>query len=693
MDFASLGTGIEVVLKDGRDRLSRMSVRELLASGRAEMVASRGASSGDEAEMASVVLTRLSKSEREDVLTRAGHVREMLTGFRSGYEELADTGEPRPQFDPGRPLTERYAAKAAELGLTDRTMQRWARAFLDEGEAGLVSLKARADGGLRNADQRWVDTAVEVLGEYEQESRPSVKVVLERIETRLEAVYGPKVVPLPKRTAGYRWMQELERRQPTFRLSTKRNRDIAARPGGAYGKLRPTRPGEYLLMDTTRLDVFALDPVTLKWVQAELTVAMDWYTRCITGIRVTPVSTKAVDAAAVLYQTFRPRPAPESWPREAAWPDHGIPRGVLIEAEAVHGPVTGAVGPALAPETLVLDHGKIYLSAHLTSVCRQLGISIQPARLRTGRDKGPLERFLRTLREDLLQLLPGYKGPDVHSRGLNVEKDAFFFLHELEAIIREWVAVAYHRRPHSGLVDPHLPKLELSPAKMFEHGLARAGYIEVPRDPDLAYEFLEARLRTVQHYGVEVGGRRYNGPGLDGLRDMAGSGIELARRRLPFHIDPDDISRIFFRDADRIWHTLWWEHAPSLQMPLSEEALHFARGLAAEKYRYPNDRLAVSLLLERWNLGLGESLAERRMALRLSREQVAIELPAAKETAVSALPSVARVLALPEQAGPPPAEAPDPGLELGDDDEDGLEELGEELAFYATALRDIDDDE
>ena len=48
------------------------------------------------------------------------------------------------------------------------------------------------------------------------------------------------------------------------------------------------------------------------------------------------------------------------------------------------------------PETIVIDHGKIYLSEHLTSVCQQMGISIQPARLRTGRDKGPVERFFRT---------------------------------------------------------------------------------------------------------------------------------------------------------------------------------------------------------------------------------------------------------------------------------------------------------
>jgi len=63
-----------------------------------------------------------------------------------------------------------------------------------------------------------------------------------------------------------------------------------------------------------------------------------------------------------------------------------------------------------------------------------------------------------------------------------------------------------------------------------------------------------------------------------------------------------------------------WEHAESIAMPFSEDALQFARRLAAQKYKYPNDKLAMADLLERWNLGLGRSMAERRMALRLSRE-------------------------------------------------------------------------
>ena len=67
-----------------------------------------------------------------------------------------------------------------------------------------------------------------------------------------------------------------------------------------------------------------------------------------------------------------------------------------------------------------------------------------------------MERFFRTIREDLLQALPGYKGPDVHSRGLDPQSDAFFYLDELEAIIREWVADHFtDRRRHNHHIDLH----------------------------------------------------------------------------------------------------------------------------------------------------------------------------------------------------------------------------------------------
>ncbi|KUM75546.1 helix-turn-helix domain-containing protein [Streptomyces griseorubiginosus] len=688
VEMAATTAGNEVVLKDARGRLLRLSLKELLFSDRVAISPDGpGPSADDEGEIASVVLGQLDEAEKRKVLDRAEHVREVLTGYRSGSPELARAGEPHSEYSPERPLEARYASKIAELGIGLRTLKRWIAEFRERGEAGLAPKKGPARRSEIAADERWVETALEVMVEHTDQSKPSRTLVIERTRARVIARFGPDAVKMPSRATAFRLLEELERRHPLFRLSTKRNRDIAGRPEGPYGKLRPTRPGEYLLMDSTRLDVFGFDPFTLKWVQAELTVAMDWYTRCITGIRITPVSTKAVDVSAVLFQSFRPCPAGRDWPRHAVWPEHGIPRTVLVDVDGAEGP--GLASPPLVPETLVVDHGKVYVSEHLTSVCRRMGISIQPARLRTGRDKGPVERYFRTLREGLLQVLPGYKGPDIHSRGERPEDDAFFFLDELEAIVREWTATVYHCRPHAGLVDPGVPGLRMSPAKMFEHGMARSGYIEVPRDRDLAFEFLQTKWRTVQHYGVEIGRRRYSGPGLPeaGLRSPYDGPV---KNGWPFQVDPDDITRIYFRNpSTRVWHTLTWEHAPSARMPLSEDALVFARQLAAEKYRFPDDRLAVADLLERWNLGLGTTRAERRMVLRLSREQAAIELPPTEEETVVSLPSVRKALGQPEVAEEPVEEPRSESVEMGDDDDADLEDLSAEDDFYADALEDV----
>lgn len=681
--------GIELTLRlvNSRQQVLRVSLRELLRGNRARFL---DGDVDDSSDTASTTLACLSDVDMETVRIRAAHVREALTGYRSGHPELAAEGEPRAEFAHDRPLMERYAAKAKEVGVTVRTIGQWVANYRRSGEAGLAPTRDQGLVGLgAKVDQRWTDTAIEVMVEHGDSSRPSRTMVISRTNARVIVRFGVGAVELPSRATAFRVLGELENRYPTFRLSTKRNRDIAHRPDQSYGKLRPTRPGEYLLMDTTRLDVFAVDPITLRWVQAELTVGMDWYTRCITGIRLTPVSTKSVDAAAVLYQAYRPRPAGQDWPAHAVWPEHGVPRSVLIDVDAMASPSIGAAGPAIVPETIVIDHGKIYVSEHLTSVCQRMGISIQPARLRTGRDKGPVERFFRTIREDLLQALPGYKGPDVHSRGLDPESEAFFYLDELEAIIREWVAVVYHHRSHDSLIDPHVPGLRMSPAQMFEHGIARAGYIEAPRDPDLAYEFLKTQFRKIQHYGVDFGGRRYNGPALNPYRNMTSPYTGKAKGRWPIHHDPDDITRAYFRDPEtRQWHTLMWEHAPSMAMPLSEDALAFARKLAAVKYTYPDDRLAIADLLERWNLGLGTTLAERRMALRLSREAALIDLPEPTDE-ITTLPSVARVLAT---ASPPTSDCSGEALqeldpESGDDDaDDDLDAVLDD--YYADALED-----
>ena len=267
----------------------------------------------------------------------------------------------------------------------------------------------------------------------------------------------------------------------------------------------------------------------------------------------------------------------------------------------------------------------------------------------------------------------------MHSRGLNPESEAFFYLDELEAIIREWVAVVYHHRPHDGLVDPHAPGLRMSPAAMFEHGITRAGYIEAPADPDLAYQFLKIEWRSIQHYGVDIDKRVYNGDGVDGYRNKKSNFRGVAKGRWPIHVDPDDISRVYFYNTmKKKWFALKWEHAPSLEMPFSEDALKFARKLAAAKYTYPDDEIAVSDLFERWNLGLGTTRAERRMALRLARQAATIADDTTGEQRVTDLSSMTRVLAAQQsdaktQPGNPRRRRRRPGEEPGVEQPPGQE--------------------
>lgn len=119
-------------------------------------------------------------------------------------------------------------------------------------------------------------------------------------------------------------------------------------------------------------------------------------------------------------------------------------------------------------------------------------------------------------------------------------------------------------------------------------------------------------------------------------------------------------------------------------MPLSEDALVFARKLAAAKYRYPDDRLAVADLLERWNLGLGTTPAERRMALRVSREQAALDLPSSDTATLASVRT-----ALGRTTVTPTGQPPQPEPEMGDDDASELEDLAAEDDFYADALEDV----
>jgi hypothetical protein len=118
IEMQTVGASLEVLTKDTRASIvRRFGLEELLFSDRARILNdAREEHPSDQADVAGAVLSCLSTEQRQVVSEKASHIREVLTGYRSGHAQVALRGEPRPQYSPELPLGQRYAAKAAEIG-------------------------------------------------------------------------------------------------------------------------------------------------------------------------------------------------------------------------------------------------------------------------------------------------------------------------------------------------------------------------------------------------------------------------------------------------------------------------------------------------------------------------------------------------------------------------------------------------
>src|SRR5262249_42079127 len=128
-------------------------------------------------------------------------------------------------------------------------------------------LRGRGTG----VDPRWDEAVRVVLAELVSDSTPTRSAVLRRVGARLDQAHGEGVVPRPSAATAYRRLAELAKGTNAVSGRARARRSIAGRPQGVYGRLRAMRPGEYAVLDTQDLDVFAMEPVTCRWVPTQLT--------------------------------------------------------------------------------------------------------------------------------------------------------------------------------------------------------------------------------------------------------------------------------------------------------------------------------------------------------------------------------------------------------------------------------------
>lgn len=624
------------------------------------------------------------RQQAEELLA---HLNEAESGFRSGRPDDQLPDEPRPEYDPtlGN-LEQRLRAKAVELGLNVRSLKRYRSNYLRHGLIALVDKRAARIRPER-LDSRVKEAICNVLDDLTYTSTVSKSRIRRLVERRLDTMHGVGAVPLPSESTFLRHLNRIMHSRNAGG-SARSRRNAANRPETPYRRTSASRPGEVVLIDSTPLDVFALDPVNFEWLPLELTIALDLFSRSIVAAMLTPRGTRGVDLALLLRDVIGPKPLPSG--ATGGWCYAGVPEEIVIALDPGFGSQAVAGIPAVVPETVVIDHGKAYLSQTFKDACAYLGITVQFARPKTPTDKAHVERVFRTIREGLLENLPGYKGPDVFSRGERIEEEAFYFVDELNEILMAWVADVYQRCQHDGLHLTCRPEIALSPNEMYEEGLARAGFVQIAPDANLYYELLPTEFRNIHHYGVELRGLRYDGDAIDTYRGQQSPYGGTYGGKWPFRYDPRDRSKIFFCDpATGDWHELHWIGSSEMPRPFDEQTLAFAKSLLRRRngssHNEEETAAALNALLDR---------LERQQPQRTRGERKMFARELVQRGRVGRARNGAALAAHPSAGLDPDADAAlEADVEPMELIEDGATETVESVHLPASTLRFIDTDD
>jgi len=553
---------------------------------------------------------------------------------------------PRPDYDPAlRSMVAREAAKAAELTAAgtptaERTVRRMRRRYRQQGLLGLVDARLTRRTSLTGrVDERVVAAVLAVLDAQTPTSTGTKSRVLRQVETRLAAEHGAGVVPMPPRTTAYRLVDALAAGRHTFTSAVTR-RQTANRPVGVFTPTLAARPGEQVQIDTTPLDVMAVmdDGVTGR---AELVAAVDIATRTICAAVLQPAGAKAVDAALLLARMMVPEPMRPGWDQALRMSASRIPHTRLVGIDRRL--ELAAAKPVIVPETIVVDHGRVFLSETFTRAARTLGISIQPARPRTPTDKGVIERTFESINTLFCQHVSGYTGRDVTRRGADVAERAVWSVADLQDLLDEWIVAGWQSRPHEGLRHPYTPDRALSPNDAYAAMIAAAGYLPLALSGDDYIELLPVEWRAIGDGGIQLGYRTYNCAELAPYRRMP-SGNPLAGQRWEVHHDPYDLSRVWVRHPDgRGWITVPWTHHGLVRQPFAEFTWRYARRVAAGRGVDDTNETAVAVVLSALLARAEQGPSIERRALARAR-------------AATAMPNRLPTDLLPTPAAPPPPE-------------------------------------
>ncbi len=557
----------------------------------------------------------LDTDARNTALRKLEVVEEILTGYRNGHPELARPGEPRFPFGPGYGISESrrcviMAAVLSEEEQSDRVLQRrveegeiqstgtspstvrnWVRDYKRGGLLALIDGRSlRNSRGWDLIDPQYQAVARQVIDSLDGD-RSTVSIAELDRRIRVQLLEEGACDPVTPQRQTWAFLSALKGEKGSTTRAQKSHK-LARVSGKSH--FPAIKPGQIVAIDATRADNLVYDSLTGSVCSVEVISAMDVATRAIVGLRVVPRSADAVDAGLLIYDVCRPFSMKVDGTSIGDWRWVGLPAALdLTQVDVTtkrrrtapdFSTLQGEHSiPSVMPDAIRCDHGSIFVSAHFRAVLRDLGIDLLLSRGKKPTDNPHVERWHETLQR-ALQQIPGYKGRNVAERGRLVSEEPLLTAAELQAHLRRFVALDYHRTNHTGLVLPGEPTAKFSPLEMWDVMVEATGCIDVPQRPDLIYQFLPIRWATIGRTGVELSDLVYDSDHLDDYRLVPDGYFGGPGQAAPFFVDPHDLSRIWFSDPQTKRVVLIpWRGANCIDAPMTEAIVEAARKRIRER--------------------------------------------------------------------------------------------------------------
>jgi putative transposase len=188
------------------------------------------------------------------------------------------------------------------------------------------------------------------------------------------------------------------------------------------------------------------------------------------------------------------------------------------------------------PALIVTDNGMEFHGTGLRHGCTDLGIELAYCPSRAPWHKGRVERFMRTIAEQLFHNIPGTTWSNTFERGDYKSADlACVTLEDLTRLVVRWIVECYQHAPHRGLRDR-------TPYKVWQES-SRQQLLYMAEEPNsIEIAFAGTTYCPITNRGITFDHLSYNSPGLQTLRLRLPEGEKL---RVRYFCDRVDAVQVF----------------------------------------------------------------------------------------------------------------------------------------------------